>query len=52
MRIQKYRKILEEAQKSLKMANSDAVHGGLLAYREMLVHTGNVSIPVVLRHVF
>ncbi|KAI9026899.1 armadillo-type protein [Hyaloraphidium curvatum] len=41
MRIQKYRKILEEAQKCLKSTSPDAVHGGLLAYKELLVHTGN-----------
>lgn len=43
LRIQKYRKILDEAQKCLKMPSPDAVHGGLLTYRELLEHTGNVG---------
>ncbi|CAJ0766784.1 4793_t:CDS:2, partial [Entrophospora sp. SA101] len=37
-RIQWYKKIYEEASKSLKSNNADHIHGSLLAYRELLHH--------------
>jgi FKBP12-rapamycin complex-associated protein len=42
-RIQWYRRILDEANKSLKGGSIDLIHGALLTYRELLLRTGMVS---------
>ncbi|KAH9264533.1 hypothetical protein BASA83_012004 [Batrachochytrium salamandrivorans] len=38
IRRQWYRRIFEEMQNGLKMSSSDAIHGSLLALRELLIH--------------
>jgi FKBP12-rapamycin complex-associated protein len=44
MRRQWYRKIYEEAERGIQKLNSaDAIHGSLLAFRELLTHTGKVG---------
>ncbi|KAK9453987.1 armadillo-type protein [Dipodascopsis uninucleata] len=40
LRQQWYSKIYEEAQKGFKIGSADAIHGSLLAYRELLLQAG------------
>ena len=39
-----YRDINEKAAKGLMMAPVETVHGSLLAYRELFLHAGMVSV--------
>ncbi|KAJ3318282.1 phosphatidylinositol kinase- protein kinase tor1, partial [Blyttiomyces sp. JEL0837] len=39
-RRQWYRKIYDEAERGTKSSSSDAIHGSLLVFRELLTHTG------------
>ncbi|KAL1921057.1 uncharacterized protein VTP21DRAFT_11692 [Calcarisporiella thermophila] len=39
-KVQLYKKILEEAQKGLRLNTVDAIHGSLLVYKEVLQHAG------------
>jgi FKBP12-rapamycin complex-associated protein len=41
-----YRDINEKAAKGLTMAPVETVHGSLLAYRELFLHAGMVSISI------
>lgn len=40
LRVQWYKKILEEAQHGLKIGTIDSIHGSLLTYRELLLRAG------------
>eukprot|EP00842_Homolaphlyctis_polyrhiza_P006138 jgi/Hompol1/6525/HPOL_002279-RA len=43
LRRQLYRKVFEEAYKGFKMSTADAIHGSLLAIRELLMHTTKLA---------
>lgn len=44
LRVPIYARILQEAQAGFKAGTVDAIHGSLLAYRELLLHAGMVWI--------
>lgn len=44
-----YSRINEEAQRGLRIATTESIHGSLLIYRELLLHAGMVRIVSTVR---
>lgn len=43
-----YSRINEEAQRGLRIASTESIHGSLLIFRELLLHAGMVCVSSIL----